>query len=103
MSTSVRTLEIQRFPTNPMTALACHPRLPLLASGSDQNFVKVFTNDGDVLEVIRHHDALNGMKIGRVSTLAFHPNRPLLAAGTTDDIISIYGTSKYRKMSSRGR
>lgn len=103
MSTSVRTLEIQRFPTNPMTALACHPRLPLLASGSDQNFVKVFTNDGDVLEVIRHHDALNGMKIGRVSTLAFHPNRPLLAAGTTDDIISIYGTKKYRKMSSRNR
>lgn len=103
MSTSVRTLEIQRFPTNPMTALACHPRLPLLASGSDQNFIKVFTTDGDVLEVIRHHDALQGLKIGRVSTLAFHPNRPMLAAGTTDDIISLYGTGKKRRSASTKR
>jgi len=86
-SRPLRSLEIQR---SAMTALACHPRIPILASGSDANFVKVCSTDGDTLHAFRHHDLLQNKRIGRVSTLTFHPNAPLLAAGFTDDIISIY-------------
>jgi regulator-associated protein of mTOR len=88
LPTPLRSLEIQR---SAMTALACHPRIPILASGSD-DFLKVCSADGDTLQAFRHHHKLQGRRIGRVSTLAFHPNAPLLAAGFTDDIISIYGT-----------
>jgi regulator-associated protein of mTOR len=73
-----------------MTALACHPRIPMLASGSDANFIKICSADGDSLQAFRHHEQLQGKRIGRVSTLAFHPNAPMLAAGFTDDIISVY-------------
>jgi len=76
-----------------MTALACHPRMPILASGSDASFVKVCATDGDTLQAFRHHDQLQGRRIGRVSTLSFHPNALLLAAGFTDNIISIYAAS----------
>ena len=86
-SSSIRTIEIQR---SPMTAMACHSKIPLLASGSDANFVKIWTPDGDALQVIRHHERLNGRRIGRVSSLDFHPSRPLLAAAFTDHHISIY-------------
>ena len=74
-----------------MTALACHPRIPILASGSDSNFIKVCATDGDTLQAFRNHDMLQGKRLlGRVSTLTFHPNAPLLAAGFTNNIISIY-------------
>lgn len=83
----IRSLDIQR---SAMTALACHPRIPMLASGSDANFIKVCSVDGDTLQAFRHHEQLQGKRIGRVSTLAFHPNAPILAAGFTDDIIGVY-------------
>mmetsp|Transcript_2689 Transcript_2689/g.5010 ORF Transcript_2689/g.5010 Transcript_2689/m.5010 type:complete len:1787 (+) Transcript_2689:931-6291(+) len=83
----IRSLELQR---SAMTTLACHPRIPILASGSDANFIKVCSADGDTLQAFRHHEQLQGKRIGRVSTLAFHPNSPMLAAGFTNDIISVY-------------
>jgi len=86
---SLRTIKIQ---SPPMTALTSHSRIPLLASGSHANFIKIFTPDGDVLQVIRNHKK-SGRKIGPVSVVTFHPNIPLFAAGATDEIISIYGTN----------
>jgi WD40 repeat protein len=90
----IDTQEVQR---TEMTAFVGHPRLPLLATGSHANFIKLFTPDGDVFQVIRNHQGQAGRKIGPVSILAFHPNKPMLAAGTTDEIISIYDASRGRK------
>jgi hypothetical protein len=73
-----------------MTALACHPSIPLLASGSQAQFMKILTPDGDVTQVIRYHEKLSNQMIGPVSCLMFHPTKPLLAVGTTDEFIGVY-------------
>ena len=74
-----------------MTALACHSRIPILASGSDFNYIKVFATDGYTLQAFRNHDMLQGRRLlGLVSTLHFHSNAPLLAAGFANNIITIY-------------
>ena len=85
-----------------MTALACHPRVPLFATGSAHprlplfttgsraQYIKLFTPDGDILQVIRNHEQRPGQRIGPVSCLTFHPNKLMLAAGATDGIISIH-------------
>ena len=73
-----------------MIALACHPRIPLLATGSHAQFIKLFTPDGDTLQVIRYHEKKAAQLIGPVSYLCFHPNKPILAAGAADRIVSIY-------------
>jgi len=80
----------------PVSALAVHPSLPILASGSHSQFIKTFTLEGETLSVIRYHDGFLGQRIGPVSSLTFHPFKLLLAAGATDSIISIYtgGVSK---------
>ena len=87
LSSSLRTYTAQR---RPMTALSVHPNIPLLATGSHAQFIKVMTLDGDTVNVIRYHEALSGHRIGPVSCLEFHPHKPLLAAGGTDSIVSIY-------------
>jgi len=97
-SRSIRTVDIQKGPMtqrSPMTALACHPRIPLFATGSASHhsraqYIKLFTPDGDILQVIRNHERRQGQRIGPVSCLTFHPNKLVLAAGATDGIISIH-------------
>jgi regulator-associated protein of mTOR len=84
----LRSIEIQR---SAMTALSCHPRIPILASGS-HDFLKISSADGDTLQAFRHHNKLQERRIDPVSTLTFHPNATLLAAGFKNNIISIYGT-----------
>ena len=91
MASSLSAMSVQR---SPMTALAAHPRVPLLASGSHNQFIKVLTLDGETLTVIRYHDGFLGQRIGPVSALAFHPNRLILAAGATDSIISVYSAGE---------
>ena len=89
LTSSTRTLEIQR---SPMTAFAGHPRIPVLATGSHDQFIKILTLDGDTLNVKRYHEVFRGtaQRIGPVSCLAFHPKKLLLAAGFTDEFLSIY-------------
>eukprot|EP00937_MAST-01D_sp_MAST-1D-sp2_P006191 g6191.t1 len=89
--TPVQVVEVHRSGA-PMTALAVHGYAPLFASGSHNQFIKVFDFKGDVLSTIRYHDGFLGQRIGPVSSLAFHPHKPLLAAGATDSIVSIYST-----------
>lgn len=91
VSSSLRTLDVQR---SPMTALAGHPTIPMLATGSHAQFIKILTLDGDTLQVIRYHEKIAGQRIGPVSCLGFHPHKPLLAAGATDEIISLYSPTK---------
>lgn len=86
-ATSLRTLTVQR---SPMTALAGHPRIPFLVTGSHAQFLKIFTTDGDAISTIRYHEGL-GQRIGPVSCLKFHPHKLLLAVGTTDAMVSLYG------------
>lgn len=84
VSASLRTYNVQR---SPMTALSVHPCIPMLATGSHLQFIKLMTLDGDKLQVITDHER---HRIGPVSSLEFHPHKPLLAAGGTDAIVSIY-------------
>ena len=94
LTSSTRTLEIQR---SPMTAFAGHPRIPVLATGSHDQFIKILTLDGDTLNVKRYHEVFRGtaQRIGPVSCLAFHPNKLLLAAGFTDEFLSIYSPMSF--------
>ncbi len=64
-----------------------------MASGSYNQFIKVFTLDGETLNVIRYNDGFLGQRIGSVACLSFHPYKLLLAAGATDSIISTYAPS----------
>jgi WD40 repeat protein len=87
VSLSVRTLEAQR---STMTALAFHGKIPIFATGSHAQFIKVMSLDGDTLQVFRNHQGMGGIRIGPVSCVEFHPHKLLLAAGATDDLISLY-------------
>jgi WD40 repeat protein len=91
MSSSVRTIEAQR---SGMTTLAVHPKIPILATGSHAQFIKILTMDGDTLQVVRYHGMMSNHRIGPVSCLSFHPYKPLLAAGATDTFIGLYTTKK---------
>jgi regulator-associated protein of mTOR len=94
LTMSTKTREIQR---SPKTAFAGHPRIPVLATGSHDQFIKILTPDGDTLNVKRYHEVFSGstQRIGPVSCLAFHPNKLLLAAGFTDEFLSIYSPMSY--------
>jgi WD40 repeat protein len=86
MSQSIRTLEVQR---SHMTALAFHPCVPVVAAGSNAQFIKILTLDGDTIQVLRYHGKRGNQHIGPVSCLAFHKYQPLLAAGATDNLIGL--------------
>nr|CCA15283.1 predicted protein putative [Albugo laibachii Nc14] len=88
---STKFLETHR---STMTALAVHDYVPIFASGSHNQFIKVFRCDGEQLALIRYHEGFLGERIGPVSCLAFHPHRLYLAAGATDSVIAIYSGEK---------
>ena len=89
---SVKTLEVHK---SPLTALAVHPHVPILATGSHAQFIKILTLGGEQLGgIIKYHDGFLGQRIGPVSCLAFHPNKMMLATGATDSIVSVYQVSE---------
>ncbi|KAI4374210.1 hypothetical protein MLD38_012227 [Melastoma candidum] len=73
-----------------LTALAVHRHAPIIASGSAEQRIKVFSLDGHSLGTIRYYQNFMAQKIGSVSCLAFHPYQVLLAAGAADAFVSIY-------------
>jgi regulator-associated protein of mTOR len=87
MSSSLRTLDVQR---SPLTALAVHKQIPIVASGSHAQFIKILTLEGEALQVVRFHEELQGHRIGPVSCLEFHKQKLVLAAGATNSLVSIY-------------
>jgi regulator-associated protein of mTOR len=86
MSGSLRTLDAQR---SPMTALSAHKKIPIIATGSHAQFIKILTLEGEALQVVRFHET-SGHRIGPVSCLEFHPHKLVLAAGATNSLVSIY-------------
>ena len=87
VSSSLRTLEVQR---TQMTALAVHKQIPIAATGSHAQFIKIVTLEGETLQVARFHEEMSGHRIGPVSCLEFHKHKLLLAAGGTNSLVSIY-------------
>ncbi|GJP30693.1 hypothetical protein CLOM_g4583 [Closterium sp. NIES-68] len=79
-----------------LTALSVHRHLPVMATGSSKQLIRVFNMSGDLLSVVRYHNSFLGQRIGPVSALHFHPYKPLLAAGATDSIVSIYAGETHR-------
>jgi WD40 repeat protein len=94
MLSSIRTIDVQR---STMTTLAVHPKIPIIATGSDAQFVKIVTLDGDTVQVLRYHEKLASHKFGPISCLAFHPYKALLAAGATDNYIGLYATKQLQR------
>lgn len=92
MSASIRTVEVQR---STMTTLALHSKIPIIATGSSAQFIKLATPDGDALQVLRYHEKMASHRLGPVSCLAFHPYKPLLASGSIDSYIGLYQTKQY--------
>jgi regulatory associated protein of mTOR len=75
---------------SPLTAVSVHNCAPIMATGSQAQFIKILTLAGDQLGMIKYHDGFMGNRIGPVCCLAFHPVRMLMAAGSTDNLLSIY-------------
>ena len=86
LASSIRTIDHRMQ----MTALSAHPTVPMFATGSPTQFIKIMSHDGMTQQVIRYHEKISGQRIGPVSCLSFHPHTPLLAAGFADDIVSVY-------------
>mmetsp|Transcript_2936 Transcript_2936/g.6349 ORF Transcript_2936/g.6349 Transcript_2936/m.6349 type:complete len:1802 (-) Transcript_2936:30-5435(-) len=89
-SSSVRTINHKMQ----MTALAAHSNVPMFATGSPAQFIKIMSHDGMTQQVIRYHEKISGQRIGPVSCLCFHPHLPFLAAGFADDIVSVYAPKR---------
>ena len=87
-----RTFQAQR---SHMTSLVVHPSAHIFATGSHDQYIKVFTLNGVNLQRILYHDGFLGQRIGPVSCLDFHPTKMLLATGSTDSIASLYSTNIY--------
>jgi regulatory associated protein of mTOR len=87
MTSSSRAILAQR---SPMTALAVHQRIPMIATGSHAQFIKILTLEGEALQVVRFHEAMPGHRIGPVSCLEFHKEKLVLAAGSTNSLVNIY-------------
>lgn len=87
---SSRSLQNYTVQRSPMTAMAVHPQIPLIASGSHAQFIKLMTLDGESIQVIRHSQLNHGRMIGPISCLAFHPQHTLLAAGGTDNLVHLF-------------
>ena len=86
-SASVLTIPAHK---SPMTCLSGHDYAPLLATGTRNKQVRLWTNAGDPLGDIKHHEGFLGQRLGPVSSLAFHPHRLYLGIGALDSIVSVY-------------
>ena len=71
-----------------ISSVAFHPRLPLLATGSVDNTVKLWRLSFDHDSVISE-TTLEGHS-GSVTSVAFHPTAPLLATGSVDNTVRLW-------------
>lgn len=68
--------------------MAVHRHIPILATGSATQFVKVFDFTGESLSLGEQRQFLMSQRIGPVSCLTFHPYEVMLAAGASDALLS---------------
>eukprot|EP01120_Amphizonella_sp_Union-15-10_P002854 TRINITY_DN13145_c0_g1_i1.p1 TRINITY_DN13145_c0_g1~~TRINITY_DN13145_c0_g1_i1.p1 ORF type:complete len:369 (-),score=39.60 TRINITY_DN13145_c0_g1_i1:6-1064(-) len=88
---------VPHVPHSLTTALAVHDGSPILATGSQDQRLKIMNFNGDELSVVRFHDGFLRQRIGPVSCLAFHPYHTLLGVGSTDAIVSIFAGDTFRR------
>lgn len=76
-----------------MTAFVVHDYASMLATASPNQFIKIFTLEGELLNHHKHYTNFLGESIGPISSLSFHPYKPYLAAGSYEKILSVYAPS----------
>jgi WD40 repeat protein len=79
-----------------VTSVAFHNKLPLLATGSYGNIVRLWMLSIDSNSAIHVSEQLminKSMSVGDVHTVAFHPTAPLLAGGGSGGIIKLWSIS----------
>ena len=79
-----------------MNTMAVHPTASLLATASPNQFVKLFSLDGELLTQHKHYTNFLGDSIGPISALAFHPLLPRLAAVSLENIATVYAPQARR-------
>jgi WD40 repeat protein len=82
-----------------VSSVAFHPKVPLLATGSYDNSVKLWrlvtTTDGLISSAthVATLDRTNGGHSNYVNSVAFHPTAPLLATGSSDNTVRLWRLS----------
>ncbi|EPX74876.1 WD repeat protein [Schizosaccharomyces octosporus yFS286] len=81
---------------NNLTSLSTHSHAPVFATGSSNQYVKVWSTDGKNINTFRESSRfLTHSKLGGLSCLKFHPHHLMLACGdSTDNRINFYSCNK---------
>eukprot|EP00934_Nitzschia_sp_Nitz4_P000653 Nitzschia sp. Nitz4//scaffold89_size161592//100819//108047//NITZ4_002387-RA/size161592-processed-gene-0.198-mRNA-1//1//CDS//3329559643//653//frame0 len=82
-SRSLRSVEALR---GPMTALAVHRQIPVLAAGSADQHFKTVTGEGDFVQMVRSYEGLSGKRLDPVCCMEFHKQKLVLASGGTNSL-----------------
>ncbi|RUS18731.1 hypothetical protein BC937DRAFT_88408 [Endogone sp. FLAS-F59071] len=72
-----------------MTTLAVHDHAPVIASGSENQFIKIWNTSGASLSTLRPSSGFLSQRVGKIHSLAFHPHTMLIAVGASDSLISV--------------
>ena len=78
-----------------MSSFVVHDSVPLLATASRVQHVKVFRQTGALLHHYKHNANLFDEAMAPASALAFSPIQPLLAVATFAKVITIYSPPGY--------
>ncbi|KAL1512534.1 hypothetical protein ABEB36_002115 [Hypothenemus hampei] len=73
-----------------MSCMSIHRSANAYACGSFNQFINIFSLNGNSLNTIRFYEGFIGQKIGPVSCLNFHPHKVALAFGTVDCCVNVY-------------
>uniref|UniRef100_A0AB74UMX4 Regulatory associated protein of mTOR n=1 Tax=Euwallacea interjectus TaxID=321055 RepID=A0AB74UMX4_9CUCU len=73
-----------------MSCMSIHQSANTYACGSANQFISIFSLNGNSLNTIRFYEGFMGQKIGPVNCLNFHPHKVALAAGTADCCVNVY-------------
>ncbi|XP_078609645.1 regulatory-associated protein of mTOR-like isoform X2 [Branchiostoma floridae x Branchiostoma japonicum] len=92
-SESVKTIQTSQG----LASFDVHPQAEIFACGSANQFISLYTLNGENISTIKYHDGFMGQRIGPISCLAFHPHWVHLAAGSTDCFLSVYGERKQKQ------
>jgi len=83
--------------SNYVLSVAFHPTLPLLATGSEDNTVKLWRldkPDGSAATCVTTLDSSNGGHSSSVWSVLFHPTLPLLATCSSDNTTKLWRLDK---------
>ncbi|XP_030760068.1 regulatory-associated protein of mTOR isoform X2 [Sitophilus oryzae] len=73
-----------------MSCMAFHRSANIYVCGSQNQFINIFTLDGNLLSTVRSYEGILGQRIGPVGCLNFHPHKVVWAAGTSDCCVNVY-------------